>query len=1239
MNRKILAAALLGTVLHGAAVASPPVAADLATLTVEDARTLAADPYGRVSLPRLTTLSVEAATELAKTNSRLELPGLGSIEDDVAAALAKHTGQLFLDGLRTLSPAAAGSLAQNHGHLSLNGIESLPDDVAKVLLGHVRQDFSGELLSLDGLPTISVTAAQTLSSRRSPISLRGLSSLTPEAAAVLAEARAWDGTLPAFTTITADVAAALSKRQQSVSLPGLTSLPPDVAEALKGKLRVTGAHLTSLPVETLEVLAASNALPASLVRLTVLSEEQAKILATAGSWRAFLDLSGLRAISPEVARALMKREGWVALNGLLAIPDDVVKALVEEKNYHFEPRVFLDGLTEISDESAAILAKWPKWSGRFPSLNAISAPAAAAIGAAPAWDGNLPALKMLAAEAAAGLALTRGDLRLDGLTDLSPKTAEQLAAHRGGLLSLDGLKTLSEPVAAVFAKRAGRLSLDGLRALDEPTASALAAHAGDWLFLDGVTTLDDDAARSLAAHRGVVSLLGLTKLGTAAAATLHGNRRILLPPSIPRPAPAPVPAADESFVRGFLADTCAGCHGSGPGEGEFVIGGLATDTLPGRVAYASILERLQAGDMPPPDEPRPDPAVVATVVGWIRSLLDSPLPGPVGPYPVREKPIDGNRLPHAILFGGPRGPSVPPPPRLWRLSPGAYDNWVGGLRGGGTQQPFGLLLDRGFKDFAALYSTDETAASLLMTNAEQIVSGQVRGHELVNVVEKPELAKERLWPDEGRRQAASAEERQALEAGVRVRQGNGVFAPLLHPRVRATRQELTAALGTQFAAALARQPTPDELERLLVLYDAVCGDGDMRIAGETVLAAPLMSPDAVLRFEVGLGPEVRPGVRMLAPREVALALSYALSQVRMPRLIDAANAGSLATRDDVRRQVKALLDDPQTPKSRVFVFFREYLGYHLAGEVFKDPLPQNAARRGIHYDPANYVTATDATVLRILSHDRDVLRELLTTSVATVSVDEGLLRATAMDRGPTSVFRPLPARFGERSAGDRTGIPMHSSWLVSWSTNFHNDPVRRGRWIREQLLGGRVPDLPINAAAMIPDDPHRTLRERQSVTRKAECWKCHYRMDDLGLPFEFTDHYGMDQPGERVVDLETMEKAGNKAEPVHRLVPFDTTGLIAHSGDPTIDGPVRDAPEMLRRLASSDRVRQVFVRHVFRYVLGRNETPGDAETLQEADRAYMESGGSFKALLESLLTSDSFLLRTEPSSTPSEKAG
>jgi hypothetical protein len=43
--------------------------------------------------------------------------------------------------------------------------------------------------------------------------------------------------------------------------------------------------------------------------------------------------------------------------------------------------------------------------------------------------------------------------------------------------------------------------------------------------------------------------------------------------------------------------------------------------------------------------------------------------------------------------------------------------------------------------------------------------------------------------------------------------------------------------------------------------------------------------------------------------------------------------------------------------------------------------------------------------------------------------------------------------------------------------------------------------------------------------------------------------------------------------------------------------------------------------------MGRNEMLSDSQTLLDADRAYLSSGGSFNAVIVSLLTSDSFMYR------------
>jgi hypothetical protein len=89
----------------------------------------------------------------------------------------------------------------------------------------------------------------------------------------------------------------------------------------------------------------------------------------------------------------------------------------------------------------------------------------------------------------------------------------------------------------------------------------------------------------------------------------------------------------------------------------------------------------------------------------------------------------------------------------------------------------------------------------------------------------------------------------------------------------------------------------------------------------------------------------------------------------------------------------------------------------------------------------------------------------------------------------------------------------------------------------------------------------------------------------------------------------------------------NASGEIAYSGDPAVDGKVKDAIEMMHRLGHSDRARQSFIRHLFRYFMGRNEMLSDSKTLIEAEQAYLKNGGSFKSLVVSLLSSESFLYR------------
>ena len=399
--------------------------------------------------------------------------------------------------------------------------------------------------------------------------------------------------------------------------------------------------------------------------------------------------------------------------------------------------------------------------------------------------------------------------------------------------------------------------------------------------------------------------------------------------------------------------------------------------------------------------------------------------------------------------------------------------------------------------------------------------------------------------------------------------------------------------------------------------------------------------------EKGVGKQNALGGEKLAPMDLARAISLALGDRKDEMIFQAAHKGELITKDQVQIHVRRMLDDPKLENPRLLNFFREYFGYGNAAKIVKDK-PDD-----FMYESRTLVEDTDRLVFHVLIADKNVLRELLTTRVSFVNTAKKMNMQTHIEDLVRAVIPNPPDKNNKVQSGlesvygvaewpstqpillpegTRIGVLMQPSWLIAFSTNFDNDPVRRGRWVRERLLGGTVPDMPKGVVVKVSDEKHLPLRDRLKATREGQCLNCHRFMDDLGLPFENFDHYGRFRLTETVLDLEATAKNIDKnAKPlgsIHHEVESNTKGSITYSGDAILNGPVNNPREMIQRLAKSDRVRQVFIRHVFRYFLGRNETLADAKTLQQADKDYVESQGSFKALVASLLSSDSFLTRS-----------
>lgn len=586
----------------------------------------------------------------------------------------------------------------------------------------------------------------------------------------------------------------------------------------------------------------------------------------------------------------------------------------------------------------------------------------------------------------------------------------------------------------------------------------------------------------------------------------------------------------------------------------------------------------------------------------------------------------------------------------------------------------------GFSDYASIVA-DQSSLEALLVNAETMAQILTEGQK-VRIVTQIKNKGSRTGNNEA--MFVGGVTTTANEYRGRV---PTIFQSISNSSREISRQEFDQALDVGFALFLRRKPNKEEYDH----YWSAVFQRNLPLGNKMALQAVLiyitLTPEFVYRMELGMSEPDEAGRRLLSPQELTYAIHYALNNrpafgvdeidtvdvytknsetpikqtMTTPRpawasghspIANEMNAGMLKTRDDVERVVRNALNARpgdwltnhnrtflSKPNPRILQFFREFFGYHKAPDVFKDVnqfANKDEFKQFNQGTAAKLVYDTDSLILHILQEDRDVLYQLLTTNKVVAVYWNGKNEALQIQRsGGENKYRashhlqnynldPFDEAYDKDGNPDasirqngqvfempldqRCGILTQPSWLIAHSGNFDNDPVRRGKWIREKLLAGSVMDVPISVDARIPDHEDQTLRQRFEVVKENECWRCHKKMNPLGMPFESYNHVG-------------------RWRATEKGLPVDSTGEIDLVSEAALTGKVQNVREMMEKLARSPLVRQSFVRHVFRYFMGRNEMLSDSRTLIEMDQAYLESGGSFKELLVSLLTSDSFLYR------------
>lgn len=335
------------------------------------------------------------------------------------------------------------------------------------------------------------------------------------------------------------------------------------------------------------------------------------------------------------------------------------------------------------------------------------------------------------------------------------------------------------------------------------------------------------------------------------------------------PRPTPTDLGDYGkHIQPLLTEFCTDCHGEKKQQADFFVHDIDGSITGGKdiVRWEKILEMVSLGDMPPKKAKQPSKIERAKLVSWLTAELRK-----IGRGLDEGKlalPQQANRISHEELFSGEHPGPAYSPARLWRKNPYIYDRFARELR---TQisQPFLGIGGRGIQDYAKLFADESTIKTMLRNShliAENLLSAE-RSH--VN------------------------------------RHLNVLFMEGAAP----TEENIEQAVISLFDLIFQRAPTSDDREYYVArLFEKNREVGGLKVGVRTLIVGMLMSQEFVYRLEIGLGEKLPDGRRMLSPDEIAHALSFAFFDKPDPSLLEAAREGKLATREDVAREARRLLD-------------------------------------------------------------------------------------------------------------------------------------------------------------------------------------------------------------------------------------------------------------------------------------------------------------------------------------------
>jgi hypothetical protein len=420
-----------------------------------------------------------------------------------------------------------------------------------------------------------------------------------------------------------------------------------------------------------------------------------------------------------------------------------------------------------------------------------------------------------------------------------------------------------------------------------------------------------------------------------------------------------------------------------------------------------------------------------------------------------------------------------------------------------------------------------------------------------------------------------------------------ILNPPPHPT--ATMEKGMRLVLRTFAERAYRRPVEEgEMRRIANFLEVARRNGESPEFGVKLgITAILDSPHFLFRVEPD---DPKQPERRLTDWELATRLSYFLwSSMPDDELFTLARQGKLREPDTLKAQVERMLKDP---KSRALIdnfaiqwltvrSLRSFAPDPKMFPTFNDNLREAMIDETAHF--CEYVFRENRSLMELLDSDYTFVNEQLAKHY-------GIPNVTGKE------FRKVTLPDNRRG-----GVLTMAAVLTVTSNPTRTSPVKRGKWILENILGTPPPPPPPGVEELSQDQKvvaAASLRVRMEQHRvNPSCAICHQRMDPLGFGFENFDAVG----------------AWRTKDGTHDI---DPAGVL-----PT--GEKFSGPADLRKILLKRKTdfAKCFTEKVLTYALGRGMERTDRCFIDDIAATLSKNDYKFSTLVLEIVRSDPFQMR------------